>query len=511
MYSSKDEWRKDIQNVTRPISLQEVSDVLNSTIKHDRRNKLITFLSMLLTYTESDQINVSFTAESSTGKSYIPLELSWYFPDPDILEYSYVSPTSFYHEYGALLPDPSDKRDVDPKEKRKIIYIDLHQKIMIFLDQPHDMLLQRLRPLLSHDRKRLVAKITDRRQKSGLRTKTVLIEGFPTVLFCTAKFSMQDQERTRLLLLSPETTQTKIKDAILLKIEKESDRQAFQKFMESDPKRCWLRKRVEAISSSGAGYVIIPEELRVKIAQKFFETHNALIPRHQRDIGRLLALIKAHTLLNVWHRQRVEKAIIATEEDVQVGFSIYSEISTANELGLPPEVYNIYIKLKEQIPEEGVTRKDFQRLYYQTFYRTIGKKRLDEILSILQSVGLLTEEPDPNDRRQKLLIPTCQGVFNFGANNRHAEPTQKINTLQGGGIHPETTPKSFLERVHSCAWLISTTKGTCSCCGKEGPLTHSVRLFSSKLELDPEKELKKILVCSDCGQTIESYLGAREV
>lgn len=431
---SKEELVEKLREAMRPVTLDEISDILDSTIRHDVRNKLITFLSMVLTYTEEDQINVSFTAESSTGKSYIPLELAWYFPKADIIEYSYVSPTAFFHEYGVMLPDPTDKRDVEDEKKRKIVVIDLHQKILIFLDQPHDMLLQRLRPLLSHDRKTLVAKITDRHKRGGLITKTVLLEGYPTVLFCTAKFSMEDQERTRLLLLSPDATQEKIKDAILLKIEKDSDRQAFQKFMESDPRRKWLCERVEAIASAGVNFVIIPEELRVKIADEFFKMHNSLIPRHQRDIGRLLALIKAHALLNTWHRQRIEDAIIVNEEDVREGFKLYGEISVANELGLPPEVYNIFMELEQKIPEVGATKKELQALYYQTFHRTVGKKRLDEILSLLQSVGLMTEEPDPSDKRRILFLLTRQGVFNFKQgtdDENNGKNESKINTPRG--------------------------------------------------------------------------------
>ena len=443
-----------LKALIKPVTLEEVSEILNSTIKHDRRNKMITFLTMLLTYTEEDQINLSFTAESSTGKSYIPLELAWYFPNRDVLEYGYVSPTAFFHEYGTLLPDPLDTRDVEDKKKRKIIYINLHQKILIFMDQPHDQLLQRLRPLLSHDRKTITHKITDRRKIAGLKTKTVFIEGYPTVIFCTAKFNMADQERTRLLLLSPEATREKIRDAILLKIEKESNRQAFHDFMESDPKRAWLRNRVEAIAQNKVAYIIIPEELRNQIAERFFQKHNTLIPRHQRDISRLLALIKAHAFLNLWHRETIENAIVVNDQDVTEGFSLYEEISAANELGLPPEVYHIYTKLKDKIPDEGLTRKELQAAYYQTFHRTIGKKRLDQITDVLQTVGLLSEEIDPKDKRQKRFLLTPRGVYSFGMNNEGQDNVEKINTPEGVSnshqkklVTPQRTHISELEDV----------------------------------------------------------------
>lgn len=488
---------EEIKDLTRAVTLDEVKGILESTIRHDERNKLITFLSMLLTYTEEDQINISFTAESSTGKSYIPLELAWYFPSSDIIEYSYVSPTAFFHEYGALLPDPTDKRELEnEKQRRKIIVIDLHQKILVFIDQPHDMLLQRLRPLLSHDRKRLVAKITDRREKAGLRTKTVLIEGYPTVLFCTAKFSMEEQERTRLLLLSPDTTQEKIRDAILLKIEKESDRQAFQKYMDGDPRRNWLRKRVEAVANSGVKYIVVPEELRAKISSRFLNIEDSsvsrrLIPRHQRDITRLLALIKAHALLNLWNRQRVEDAIIIEQEDVLEGFRLYREISAANELGLPPEVYNIFVELKERIPESGATKKELRALYYQTFYRTIGQKRLDETLSLLESVGLLAEERDPANRSQKLFLPTPSGVCVGGMKSDGADQGDGRHTPRGVGETMVSAYRALREKFQSASAFsqkdaTDVIRGTSECDESEAERIFRVLIDEGKVAMDPQ-------------------------
>jgi hypothetical protein len=402
------------EKLIKPLTVDAAIEILGSTVKHDNENKAITFLSMLLTYTEEDQINLGFLAESSTGKSYIPLELSWYFPEDDVIKLGFCSPTSFFHDWGTLLPDPSDKRDVEDKDKRKITHIDLHQKILIFLDQPHDQLLQRLRSLLSHDERQIIVKITDRREKSGLRTKTVVIEGYPTVCFCTAKFSMQDQEKTRLLLLSPEINQEKLKDTITLKIDKEGDREAYYKRMMEDPQRKLLAERVSAIKHAHIKYVKISEELREQVRLHFLEAHKFLIPRHQRDISRLLAIIKAHALLNYSHRERIEDSIFVSFEDVQVGFRLYSSVSEANELGLSPELYSIYQKLRPHMDatENGITMKDFQKLYYQEFHKIIGGKTAKAILEPLVSVGLIIEQPDPVDKRFLRYIPSDMGVCN---------------------------------------------------------------------------------------------------
>ena len=426
----------------KKLTVDELIAILGSTVKHDDQNKAITFLSMLLTYTNEDQINIGFLAESSSGKSYIPLELSAYFPEEDVLKLGYASPTAFFHDYGTLMlkegipvnfemkpskervkedlefeKDNPSREDVELEYKRQMrkwrellkgsyYLVDLHQKILIFLDMPHDQLLQRLRSLLSHDEKTIALKITDRMLKGGYRTKSIVVKGFPTVIFCSAKFSLADQEKTRLLLLSPEISQEKLRESIALKIEKEANREDFIKRLMEDPKRKILIERVKRIKEAKIGNIVIPEEYRSFIYQQFLEDHRFLIPRHQRDISRLLALIKAHALLNFMHRKRVDNAIIVEREDVEAGFKLYYAVSEANEVGLSPEVYNIYTKIKPYIPEEGIIVNDFQKAYFKEYHKPLGLKRSSEILNILTTCGLLLEDSDPQDKRKKrYLLP----------------------------------------------------------------------------------------------------------
>jgi hypothetical protein len=138
------------------ITDEELIKILGSTVKHDDTNKFLTLVNLVCNYTDEEQSNIGFLAASSTGKSYLPIEVSTgYFPKEDVILIGYCSPTAFFHEYGTLLPDPEDKQDVEPEKRRKIRYINLHQKIIIFLDQPHAKLLEHLRPILSHDQKQM--------------------------------------------------------------------------------------------------------------------------------------------------------------------------------------------------------------------------------------------------------------------------------------------------------------------------------------------------------------------
>jgi hypothetical protein len=75
--------------------------------------------------------------ESSGGKTYNALEVVAYFRDLPkglVLRIATASPTAFFHDHGKW-----DKN-------AQVLRIDLRQKILVFLDQPHYSLLERLRP-----------------------------------------------------------------------------------------------------------------------------------------------------------------------------------------------------------------------------------------------------------------------------------------------------------------------------------------------------------------------------
>ena len=255
----------------KPITSKEIGETLSFTIKHDDENKLLAFLGMLSAYTEDSQMNLMFNAPSSTGKSYIPTEVAKLFPVEDVIQLGGASPTAFFH---------SGKFD-----KEKDVYtVDLERKILIFLDQPHDQLLQRLRSLLSHDQKIIEHRITDKTQRGGTKTKTILLKGFCSVVFCTASLKTDEQEATRCFLLSPETTQEKLKAGIEQKIRRESNPEAFNLWLESNSDRQLLKERIRAIKQERINEIRISKEDEKFIADSFIRP-SMLRPRDQRDIG----------------------------------------------------------------------------------------------------------------------------------------------------------------------------------------------------------------------------------
>lgn len=386
--------------LTKEISWQEVSAILSTSIKKDENPKLIDFCGKLLAQTHDDQLNIGFQAESSTGKSYIPLDLATYFPASEIQKFASASPTAFYH---------SGVWDAE----RKVLIVDLRHKNLIFLDMPHFQLLERLRPLLSHDDHELTYKITDKSQKYGLKAKEVIILGPPSVFFCTAKVNPDDQEKTRLILLSPSTEEDKLKESLELLTLKKSNRAEFNRRIMKDPQRVWLMERIMCVRQGGIRDVIVPNEGKA-VFDRFMNEHTHLQPRHQRDFPRIFSFIKAHALLNCFNRTKLsEDTIEANEKDIDAGFALYKGIEQSNEMGLSPYLLKIYDDAFLPIlnPNQGASREDILKQYYKARHKPMSPEVLRlEIIPQLESVSLIYQEE--GERRKMLVYPTVSHTYN---------------------------------------------------------------------------------------------------
>lgn len=409
-----------------PLSSEDLANILNLTIKHDVENKVVTFLCELSAYSEDSQFNISFNAPSSTGKSYIPTEIAKLFPEEDVMELAYCSPTAFFHDAGEF-----DK-------ERQGYLVDLSRKIIIFLDQPHNDLLAHLRPLLSHDKKEITIKITDKGEKHGLRTKNILLRGYPSVIFCTAGLKIDEQEATRFLLLSPEINQDKIRESISQAVRKASDSEAFNAWLNGNNERMLLKERIRAIKQADIRDIRIDTDANIK--ERFLEHCKKLKSRHSRDIKRLISIIRSFAIINLWWRERDGKTLIANSNDVDEAFKLWAKISVSQELNLPPYVYSLYQEIILSAWKEknegrnasfeditgklGITRQEILQKHYKVHNKMLDNSLLRmQILPMLETAGLITQEQDPNDKRKILVFPTIVS---------EDENTEKNSETEGG-------------------------------------------------------------------------------
>lgn len=392
----------------KPMDMPELADILDITIKHDKENKLVTTLCMLSAYTGDCQLNVSFNAPSSTGKTYIPTQVAQYFPEVDVREFGGASPTAFFHDNAAY-----DK-------ERHCYIVDLDRKILVFLEQPNPKLQENLRPVLSHDKKEISYKITDKNQKGSNRAKNIVIRGYAATIFCSAGMRLDEQEATRAILLSPETSTQKVQDGVHMAALRHANKAEFLAMVEADPRRQQLKDRILAIKQEHVEDIVVPNP--DEIERRFLSHVKSTKPRHQRDVSHLLAIIKCIALLNVWFRRDENGTVVATQSDIDQGFEVWQKINESQELNLPPYIYDFYKKYIVPIYVEknagrdeafvsmtgdlGVTRKEIIHRHYEIENRLPNDDTLRrQVLPMLEAAGLITQEKDPNDKRNKLIFP----------------------------------------------------------------------------------------------------------
>lgn len=422
----------------QPITSKHIVKILEPTIKKDDVNKVITTVAMINTYTEESQMNIFFNAPSSTGKSHIPLSVAELFPKEDQVILANCSPTAFIHEQGKYNKETNEIR------------VDLSRKILIFTDMPHPELLTRLRSFLSHDQKESKSKITDKSEKGGNRTKTVVLIGFPTVMFCSTGLRVDEQESTRFIMLSPSIEQDKLIAGIKQSILKEVDRQSFKTNVEGDEERQLFKKRILAIKQE---HIVDVKIDNPELVEKLFlhDSTKAIRPRQQRDIKKVICLIKGFALFNFWFRKREGDYIFATEDDIREAFDLWNSISLGQDYGLAPYIYAIYTDIiiplwKKQAQDaestvavfrnDGIERKDILKKHTEIHGRPLSMIYLRQhILPQLEQAGLIAQEKSTSDGRHMVVFPL---ELEEGITTNNSEEESRVKQEQKVSKDPET-------------------------------------------------------------------------
>jgi hypothetical protein len=229
-----------------------------------------------------------------------------------------------------------------------------------------------------------------------------------------------------------------------LLLEKKSNRESFKQLLAANSERRLLAARVLEVKNSGIKDVVISRTLQDVIRRKWKQRHPNPIPRHIRDLDRFLSLVKAGALQNWRTRESAGQGrIYATEEDVEDALHVYLEIAEANELGLAPQVFEIFREVIQpigtaKISEQeaitvGVSRQQILKEYYHLYHRPLSEIRLrQEILPPLDASGLISEERDPDNKSRNLVYPQVPATV---SNARGRLPLASQNSGREVGVN----------------------------------------------------------------------------
>lgn len=377
------------------IGIEEIAQYLEPIIKKDEIAKVVAFLVQFSTYLLEDQLNSIIASLSSTGKTHILINIADLFPEEDVIRIGYSSPKAFFHELGRF------------DQKTKKLYIDLSHKNLIFLDQPHPELLARLRPILSHDKKEIEIKITDKNLAGSIRTKSVIIRGYPAVSFATTYLKLDDQEITRALIISPEISEEKIKESLEL-IAKEKTIKDFQEIIKNDAGLNILKQRILSFKQIAPEIKNIQFEISKEELLKIYLDGKRCSHKDLRNFKKFSILAECFAALN-WVLDRVKEGVLYVKmEDIMEAKKLWAEIGKYQEVGVMPFAVDVYYKVILELHNQGhtLTKKVLMGGIREKMGTSIQPLYLEQqILPALEAGGVISIEKNPQDKRQIIVIP----------------------------------------------------------------------------------------------------------
>ncbi len=416
--------------------LIQIEQYLKSKIKND--SKLVRKITWCCfsAYT-SNPINLGIMAPTSEGKTYATVKVSEIFPKDDVISVGRMSPTALIHQNGIRVDEnlnPIDskiesleyeiantedketrtqaKKEIEELLKTAKNLIDLKGKILLFLDAPDIKLWDVLKPILSHDMEQITFKTTQ--TDGSLKVKESIIQGWPAVIFCSAKNEAKDriwdEIETRFDITSPNTSVKKYKAANTYTALKMGTPSFASSLVGDDEDEKYAKFHVGKIKEqlcklNKDNPVWSPFN---KIIAESFPTRDGSSMRH---FNRFTAYCNLSTMINASQKYKI---IFQTKDGKKEIYLIsdLSDIDTAIEMigdlsAIPPTLVNfvndIFIPATTAVDTEGVTTQQLAEKYIVVYKKDItAKKILESFIKPLNNYGIVDFKENVDDKRQHL-------------------------------------------------------------------------------------------------------------
>lgn len=433
---------------------------LGRRVKRDNTTKASVLFSATSAYLR-DPLNLFEKGSSGAGKTYNAIETLEYFPEEDIWYLSGMSPKALVHQRSQLLdkdgneinlsdrPQKPKKRDYkteneydnalkEYEQKNKIWnkrlrdsyhYINIENKIFVFLETPDPETMRMLFPILSHDKRRIEYRFVNKTQ-AGLITEKVVIEGFPCAIFLTTDRKYVEELATRAFTVSPEESSEKIEDANKLTNLKAAV--PWECKLET-PRFLAIRKLIRKIKET------LKNE-QVDVIIPFLGLHELFpkdIARDMRDFSHFAQFVKAFTILHVHQRpvliMESKKYVVANSYDVLCCYRIFKELIESTRTGTEKRIldfYHAYVKERESCYVAELT-SDFNAEHNVSVSDYTIRKWIDR----LNKIGYVEKREDDLDKRKIVIYPLVKKSEEKRENTCISENHEKLVSILEMGFN----------------------------------------------------------------------------
>lgn len=457
------------------VILDEIKSVVGKSVKAD--NELMThiFIAGISAFT-NNPINLAIIGPAGSGKTYTVRNTLQYFPKEYVITLASASPTALIHrkpdgyvdkdgkeitdEIEAMQQEIAEAQDDNPavkklKKELSVLLenakplVKLENKILVFFESPQIEFYDRIKPILSHDARDIEYWFTDRRGKKGLQTETIILRGWPAVIFCAADdqrtIERYDQMRSRFIIVSPNLSEKKMEEArqyqATLAATPSYDH---ERIIGSDDERSKVKglvlSAIETIRPcyvQGESHEIVINPFALDIAKNFPKPFG----EDMRLFNQFMTYVKNHTLLHVNERPYfirdtaerflVQKYYFTTLEDVENSYRLLRRyLLTRTSAGNIEFFENVFLPAFRERNKSGNGQQALgsfdvnfgissEELHRYNLEHGIMKlrttRRVQQYLQTLEEVGIITSIINLDDRRKKLYFPIQDLSFSMSA------------------------------------------------------------------------------------------------
>jgi hypothetical protein len=433
------EEKKNSRIKTNGRPIEQIERYLNTIIANDM--PLIRKLVRVgLSAYGNDPINLAILAPTSEGKTYTAVKVLELFPKEDVIFVGRMSPSALVHDRGILVnsknepiedaikelnmklnDEKTDKASIGEirtelqnimRDSKKLI--NLSGKIMLFLDSPHMDLWDRLKPILSHDKQEIEFKITEKDRNGGFRTSHIVIKGWPSCIFCSAKNEKRSplwgEIESRFVIANPNMDSEKYKQANRLTGMKKGLPRFAGGLISSQDDEKWARFYIQELKLK----IKKLSDLGNPIWNPFHSVISETFPNSEgtamRNYNRFTSFCNIETLLNSDYNFKIifktkdgksEDSVIMSLDDISRTIDVIGLNTTIPEDKIK-FVTNILEPLLNEQELDYATSDKLAAKYSEVYHKSITpKKVLENYLYPLLSDGIIDFKENPEDKRQK--------------------------------------------------------------------------------------------------------------
>jgi hypothetical protein len=392
---------------------QQFMTLTDRWVSRDERTRRNVFRCFVSAQT-ADPMTHSLLGHDSIGKTYVSVNVSRLIPEKFLWDLAGLSPTALVHEHG--------KWDHD----RHGYIIDLSQVTIFLLEPPQELTLTKLKPILSHDKKTVQYKFTDKNKRGGMATKDAFVTGWPAFLMLGVKQHQGGEQTARWGTETPEISSGKTRDVIMKSAERQKNPKAFE---DDESVRIWK-----------SAYAVIAEQfpIKTKIPYADIIAKHFLIrgPESGRQFNTFCRLLKANAAVFCMQRKRDQEGyLLCNGQDFEDVLSDFKDFAAPSFLGISGDAFMLYKALRDREHDATLTFEDIALEAKQTFGGDTPENTLREyyIRAMVES-GLLHEDQSAADKRRKVytVVPrdlTKLSVFDDETAVREAVRTGKDHDM----------------------------------------------------------------------------------